>query len=134
MHLLVDAVGFGIAAGAVIAIGAVGFSLQFGMSNVLNITYGALMTLAAYLGLFLLGRGLSAWAAMPLCAALVGLASVGFRRLVVAPLRRRGPGRWAWSSSPCRPASSSSTRSSPSPAPPPRATAVRAGPRSTSWA
>src|SRR5579884_4154133 len=77
MHLLVDAVGFGIAAGAVIAIGAVGFSLQFGMSNVLNITYGALMTLAAYLGLFLLGRGLSAWAAMPLCAALVGLASAG---------------------------------------------------------
>jgi len=92
MHLLVDAVGFGIAAGAVIAIGAVGFSIQFGMSNVLNITYGALMTLAAYLGLFLLGHGLSAWAAMPLCAALVGLASVGFRRLVIAPLRRRGTG------------------------------------------
>ena len=51
MHLVIEAIGFGIATGAVIALGAVGFSVQFGISNILNITYGALMTLAAYVGL-----------------------------------------------------------------------------------
>jgi branched-subunit amino acid ABC-type transport system permease component len=47
MSVFIEAVGFGVAAGAVIALGAVGFTVQFGISNVLNITYGALMTLAA---------------------------------------------------------------------------------------
>jgi len=51
MELLIEAIGFGIAAGAVIALGAVGFSVQFGMSNVLNITYGSLMTLGADMGI-----------------------------------------------------------------------------------
>ena len=57
MNVFIEAVGFGIAAGAVVALGAVGFTVQFGISNVLNITYGALMTLAAYLGYALLTVG-----------------------------------------------------------------------------
>ena len=57
MSVFIEAVGFGIAAGAVIALGAVGFTVQFGISNVLNITYGALMTLAAYLGYCAARRG-----------------------------------------------------------------------------
>jgi branched-subunit amino acid ABC-type transport system permease component len=42
MSVFIEAVGFGVAAGAVIALGAVGFTVQFGISNVLNITYSAL--------------------------------------------------------------------------------------------
>ena len=49
MNVFIEAVGFGITAGTVMALGAVGFTVQFGISNVPNITYGALMTLAAYL-------------------------------------------------------------------------------------
>ena len=64
MNVFIEAVGFGIAAGAVIALGAVGFTVQFGISNVLNITYGALMTLAAYLGYALLSVGVGVWAAL----------------------------------------------------------------------
>ncbi len=90
MHLLINAIGFGIASGAVIALGAVGFSVQFGISNVLNITYGALMTLAAYIGLALVDRGLSAWAALPVAAVVVGVVSVVFRRAVLEPLVQRG--------------------------------------------
>ena len=74
MQLLIEAIGFGIAAGAVIALGAVGFSLQFGISNILNITYGSLMTLAAYIGLFLIDRGVNPW----------------------ADARDRGRSSWAW--------------------------------------
>ncbi|MGH2888122.1 MAG: branched-chain amino acid ABC transporter permease [Solirubrobacteraceae bacterium] len=90
MHLIVESIGFGVASGAVIALGAVGFSVQFGISNVLNITYGGLMTLAAYLGLLLVNAGISAWLALPACAVLVGVVSVVFNRLLLTPLMRRG--------------------------------------------
>ena len=44
MNLYIEAVGFGIIAAASIAIGAMGFTLQFGLTNVLNIGYGAIMS------------------------------------------------------------------------------------------
>ncbi|HVD03762.1 MAG TPA: branched-chain amino acid ABC transporter permease [Candidatus Dormibacteraeota bacterium] len=90
MHLLIEAIGFGVASGAVLALGAVGFTLQFGISNVLNITYGSLMTLAAFLGVFLLGLGLNVWLVMALGGLLIGLASVALNRGLLAPLMRRG--------------------------------------------
>lgn len=92
MDVFIEAVGFGIAAGAVIALGAVGFTVQFGISNVLNITYGALMTLAAYLGYALLAVGLGIWAALVTAAIGIALASALFNRLLIAPLLRRGSG------------------------------------------
>jgi branched-subunit amino acid ABC-type transport system permease component len=90
MQLLIEAIGFGLAAGAVIALGAVGFSLQFGISNILNITYGSLMTLAAYIGLFLIDRGVNPWATLAIAGVIVGLVSVAFQRWLLAPLARRG--------------------------------------------
>ena len=90
IHLLIAAIGFGIASGAVIALGAVGFTVQFGISNILNITYGSLMTLAAYLGLALLAAGMSVWAAMAIGGMAVGLTSAAFHRWLLAPLVRKG--------------------------------------------
>jgi branched-chain amino acid transport system permease protein/neutral amino acid transport system permease protein len=90
VSLLIAAVGFGIAAGAVIALGAVGFTVQFGISNVLNIAYGSLMTLAAYLGLFLIDRRANVWVVMALVGVAIAVSSAAFRRLIVAPLQRRG--------------------------------------------
>jgi branched-subunit amino acid ABC-type transport system permease component len=60
------------------------------MSNVLNITYGALMTLGAYIGLFLIDRGINAWVALAIAGLVVGVASVAFNRGLLAPLVRRG--------------------------------------------
>jgi branched-chain amino acid transport system permease protein/neutral amino acid transport system permease protein len=90
LQLLIEAIGFGIATGAVIALGAVGFSVQFGISNILNITYGALMTLAAYIGLVLISHGVNAWLALVLGAIAVGIVSVVYHRVLLAPLVRRG--------------------------------------------
>lgn len=90
MKLLVEAVGFGIASGAVIALGAVGFSLQFGMSNILNITYGAFMTLAGYVGLFLIDRHINEWLALGIAGIVVGGTSILFNRGLLAPLVRHG--------------------------------------------
>ena len=90
MQLLIESIGFGIASGAVIALGAVGFSVQFGMSNILNITYGSLMTLGAYIGLALIDRGADPWLSLGVAGVVVGVASVVFHRLLLAPLVRRG--------------------------------------------
>ncbi len=90
MQLIIESIGFGIATGAVIALGAVGFSVQFGISNILNITYGALMTLSAYIGLVLISHGINAWAALAISAVAVGAVSVIYHRILLAPLVRRG--------------------------------------------
>ena len=47
-ELMVQAIGFGIVTAALIAIGALGFTLQFGLTNVLNISYGGAMTAGAF--------------------------------------------------------------------------------------
>ncbi|MCW2890695.1 MAG: branched-chain amino acid transport system permease protein [Trebonia sp.] len=46
--LTVQALGFGVVSAALIAIGAMGFTLQFGLTNVLNISYGGAMTAGAF--------------------------------------------------------------------------------------
>lgn len=90
MQLLIEVIGFGIASGALLALGAVGFSVQFGMSNILNITYGSLMTLGAYVGLFLVDRAVNVWLGLVVAGIVVGVVSVAFHRLLLAPLVRRG--------------------------------------------
>jgi branched-subunit amino acid ABC-type transport system permease component len=47
-ELTVQAIGFGVVTAALIAIGAMGFTLQFGLTNVLNISYGGVMTAGAF--------------------------------------------------------------------------------------
>ena len=47
-ELAVQAIGFGIVTAALIAIGAMGFTLQFGLTNVLNVSYGGVMTAGAF--------------------------------------------------------------------------------------
>jgi branched-subunit amino acid ABC-type transport system permease component len=47
-ELAVQAIGFGVVTAALIAIGAMGFTLQFGLTNVLNISYGGVMTAGAF--------------------------------------------------------------------------------------
>jgi branched-subunit amino acid ABC-type transport system permease component len=46
--LIIQALGFGVVTAALIAIGAMGFTLQFGLTNVLNISYAGAMTVGAF--------------------------------------------------------------------------------------
>lgn len=91
MRTFIEAIGFGLASGAVYSLGAVGFTVQFGISNILNITYGAFMTLAAYLG-YLLLASLGVWLTLSVVAVATGVVSVLFNRALLAPLARRGTG------------------------------------------
>lgn len=87
---LVQATGFGLATGAVLSIGAVGLTVQFGISGVFNLGYGALLTVAAFTGYYLVGHGVGFWLAVPMVAVVVGVLSVALNRGIYLPLQRRG--------------------------------------------
>jgi branched-subunit amino acid ABC-type transport system permease component len=90
MSAVVAAVGFGLVTAAVLALAAVGFTLQFGVTNILNLAYGDVMTasvFAAY-GVTLMGGGLP----LALCTGAVAGAvlSLLLNRCLYMPFLRRG--------------------------------------------
>jgi len=49
--IVVQSIGFGVVTAAIVAIGAMGFTLQFGVTNILNISYGNILTIGAFASL-----------------------------------------------------------------------------------
>lgn len=92
MDVLAPAIGFGLISGSILAIAALGFTLQFGVTNVLNLAFGEVMISAAYLAWIVDDAGLPIW--MALVAAAVTGAALSFmlNRLVYTPFIRRGIG------------------------------------------
>ncbi len=91
MRLFIETIGFGIFSGSLISLGAVGFTVQFAISNVLNVAYGAFITLGAYFGYWLVNDAhLNFWLTVPIVAIAIGALSVAFNRLLPRPLLRRG--------------------------------------------
>ncbi len=92
MSIFVSAIGFGIASGAVIALASLGFTLQFGLSNTLNIGYGGFITLAAFTGYGLIQLGLGPWPTMAAVAVITGLLSVLYYQFFIRRLILRSVG------------------------------------------
>jgi branched-subunit amino acid ABC-type transport system permease component len=90
VSVFLASVGFGLLTAAVLAIAAVGFTLQFAVTNVLNLAFAAVMTAGAFTAYGVNQLGASVWVgllvAMAACAAL----SVALNLLVYAPFQRRG--------------------------------------------
>ena len=91
MHQFWLSVGFGLVTASVIAVAAVGLSLQFGITNYINFAYGDFMALGAYLAWELNAGALhwNIWVAMIGGSLLVGVFAVVVNRLVLAPFARR---------------------------------------------
>ncbi|MBO0883015.1 MAG: hypothetical protein J2P17_22305, partial [Mycobacterium sp.] len=58
MHLIPGIIAYGIYSAALISLGSVGFTLQFGITNSLNLAFGSIMTAAVFLDYYI-GRGSS---------------------------------------------------------------------------
>ena len=90
MTIFAASVGFGLITAAVLAIAAVGFTLQFAVTNVLNLAFAAIMTTGAFVAYWVNQAGASVWvgliAAMAACSAL----SVVLNLVVYSPFQRRG--------------------------------------------
>jgi len=74
----------------VIALAAVGFTMQFGITNMINLAYGEVMIASAYLAYYLNKAGISIWIAMLGGAAFGAVFSFLINRFVYAPFQRKG--------------------------------------------
>jgi len=88
----VPSIGFGLVTASILALAAVGFTLQFGITNILNLAYGDLMTASAYIGWVVNQHGGSIAESLLAGAAFGAVSSVLLNRLVYTPFLRRGTG------------------------------------------
>ena len=90
MSLFLASFGFGLVTAAVLAIAAVGFTMQFAVTDVLNLAYGAVMIGAAYVAYAVNQAGASVWVGMLAAAAAGAAGSVLLNTGIYAPFQRRG--------------------------------------------
>jgi len=90
VDLYVAALGFGLISASVIAIAAVGFTMQFGIANMINLAYGDIMITSAFAAYFLNHAGVSIWIALLGGAATGAVFSFLLNRFIYAPFQRRG--------------------------------------------
>jgi branched-chain amino acid transport system permease protein/neutral amino acid transport system permease protein len=82
--------GFGLVTASVLAVAAVGFTLQFGVTDVLNLAYGAVMIAGAFIAYAINQLGLSVWIGLVVAMAACSAGSVLLNAGVYAPFQRRG--------------------------------------------
>jgi branched-subunit amino acid ABC-type transport system permease component len=91
--MILLALGSGIVTAAVIAVGAVGFSLQYSLSRIFNISYGAMMTVSASVGFFVdVDLHTDLWVGILAAGAAGALTAVASERVLFAPFQRRRAG------------------------------------------
>ncbi len=90
MSVFLASVGFGLVTASVLAIAAVGFTLQFGVTDVLNLAYGAVMVAGAFLAYLLNSQGVNVWIGLVVAVAACAIGSVLLNVGVYAPFQRRG--------------------------------------------
>jgi len=90
VSLLIESIGFGLLTSAVLAIAAVAFTLQFAVTNVLNLAFAAIMTAGAYTAYLVNSAGWSIWIGLVAAMAACAMLSAAINYVVYAPFQRRG--------------------------------------------
>jgi branched-subunit amino acid ABC-type transport system permease component len=90
MSIILPAIGFGLITASILAIAAVGFTLQFGATNVLNLAYADTMTASAFIAYMITHAGLSIWVALIAGIVFGAIVSATLNRFVYVPYVRRG--------------------------------------------
>src|SRR2546429_9228307 len=90
MSLFLASLGFGLVTAAVLAIAAVGFTMQFAVTDVLNLAYGAVMIGSALVAYWLNQAGVNVWLGLLVAAAAGTGAPVLVNRATFSPVHLRG--------------------------------------------
>jgi branched-subunit amino acid ABC-type transport system permease component len=88
--IFLQAVGFGVIIASITAIGAMGFTLQFGVTNVFNLNYASVMTVCAFIAYLLQSRGVSIWLCMLTGGVAGAILTYLIGRTVLRAYARRG--------------------------------------------
>jgi len=90
MTIFLASVGFGLVTASVLAVAAVGFTLQFGVTDVLNLAYGAVMIAGAYIAYAINQAGLNIWVGLVVAVVACSAGSVLLNSGIYTPFQRRG--------------------------------------------
>jgi branched-subunit amino acid ABC-type transport system permease component len=90
MSQLVPAIGFGLITASILAIAAVGFTLQFSVTNILNLAYGDIMTACAFAAYIANHAGVNIWISLVIAAVFGAVFSMVLNRFVYFQFVRRG--------------------------------------------
>jgi branched-subunit amino acid ABC-type transport system permease component len=90
VSLYLAAFGFGLVSTSVLAIAAVGFTMQFGISNMINLAYGEVMIAAAYASYSLNNAGINIWVSLLGGAVFGSVFSYLINRVLYAPFQKKG--------------------------------------------
>jgi branched-subunit amino acid ABC-type transport system permease component len=88
--IFLASVGFGLITAAVLAIGSVAFTLQFAVTDVLNLAFASVMTVGAFVAYWINQAGLSVWLGLIVAMAACSALSVLLNLVVYSPFQRRG--------------------------------------------
>ncbi len=94
MGVLMSAIGFGIVTASILAVSSVGFTLQFSVTNVFNLSFGSVMTGTGFIAYALNTSGVSIWASMAIGALCGGVISVALNWLIFGRFIRHGISRF----------------------------------------
>lgn len=89
MNLLEQGIGFGLIQASIIAIAAVGFTMQFGIANLLNLAFTEVMSIAGFVVYVTLNRHVNLWVCLLIGAGVGAVTTVAISKLVFDPFRRR---------------------------------------------
>jgi branched-subunit amino acid ABC-type transport system permease component len=90
VSVFVESIGFGLVTAAVLAVASVGFTLQFAVTNVLNLAYGGVMVVSAYAAYAVNQRGVSIWISALAGIAAGALLSVILNNFIYTPFQKKG--------------------------------------------
>ena len=90
MSIYIASVAFGLVTASVLAIAAVGFTMQFGITDVINLAYGGVMMVSAFVAYVLNQHGVSIWIGVVVAGGAGAVLSVLLNRFLYAPFQRKG--------------------------------------------
>jgi branched-subunit amino acid ABC-type transport system permease component len=90
VNQLIPAVGFGLITASILAIAAVGFTLQFSVTNILNLAYGDIMTACAFAAYVANHAGVNIWISLVIAAMFGAVFSMLLNRFIYFRFVRRG--------------------------------------------
>jgi len=90
VSVFVESIGFGVVTAAVLALAAVGFTMQFAVSGVLNLAYGGVMVVSAYAAYEVNQQGVEVWISALAGIAAGALLSLILNGVIYTPFQRRG--------------------------------------------
>ncbi len=90
MNVFVQTLGFGVVSASIIAVGAMAFTIQFGLTNVLNLSFSGVMTVSAFVAYLTEQSGINIWLGLVLGGVAGAVLTIFLGKTVFKVYARRG--------------------------------------------